>query len=102
MIKSELIKTIAKKMTHLSEQRVEDAVNLILTCMSEALQNGQRIDIRDFGAWTVRAMPARKAFNPKTGEKTEVPSKNKVHFKPGLELKKRLIESQGQVAIEED
>lgn len=102
MIKSELIKTIAKKMTHLSEQRVEEAVNLILNCMSNALQKGQRIDIRDFGAWTVQAMPARKAFNPKTGEKTEVPSKNKVHFKPGLKLKQRLIESQGRVAIEEN
>lgn len=102
MIKSELIKTIAKKMTHLSEQRVEEAVNLILTSMSDALQNGQRIDIRDFGAWTVRAMPARKAFNPKTGEKTEVPSKSKVHFKPGLGLKQRLVESQTRVAIEAD
>ena len=102
MIKSELIKTIAKKMTHLSEQRVEEAVNLIINCMSNALQNSQRIEIRGFGAWTVQAMPARKAFNPKTGEKTEVPSKSKVHFKPGLELKKRLIESQGRVAIEEN
>ena len=102
MIKSELIKTIAKKMTHLSEQRVEEAVNLIINCMSNALQNSQRIEIRGFGAWTVQAMPARKAFNPKTGEKTEVPSKNKVHFKTGLKLKQRLIESQGRVAIEEN
>lgn len=42
MIKSELIKTIAQKMTHLSEQRVEEAVNLILTSMTDALKNGQR------------------------------------------------------------
>ena len=102
MIKSELIKTIAKKMTHLSEQRVEEAVNLILTCMSDALKNGQRIDIRDFGAWTVRTMPARKAFNPKTGEKLTTKPTAKIHFKPGLGLKARVNAARERVTIETD
>lgn len=102
MIKSELIKTIAKKMTHLSEQRVEEAVNLILISMTDALKNGQRIDIRDFGAWTVRTMPARNAFNPKTGKKLTTKPTAKIHFKPGLGLRERVNSSRESVTIEVD
>lgn len=102
MIKSELIKVIAKKMTHLPIQTIDAAVNLILEQMTDALKTGQRIDIRNFGAFTVQAMPERPGHNPITGEKVVVPSKRKVHFKPGLGLKQRLFESQTRVAIEAD
>ena len=102
MIKSELIKALADKMTQLPEHTVEEAVNLILARMSHAIANGQRIEIRGFGSFSVCMMPERTAHNPKTGEKVTTASKNKVHFKPGLELKQRLINSQELVAIEEE
>lgn len=102
MIKSQLIQLIAAKMNHLSEKSVEDGVNQILATMSQALEKGQRIEIRGFGAFTARQMPARIAHNPKTGEKVRVRSKSKVHFKPGRDLKKRLITSQETVAINDD
>lgn len=57
-------------MTYLSERTVEEAVNLILVCMSQALVNGQRIEIRGFGSFSIGKMPGRAAYNPKTGEKT--------------------------------
>ena len=91
MLKSELIQRMAGKMMNLSEQTVEQAVNRILTRMSQALVEGQRIEIRDFGAFTVRKMPERCAHNPKTGNKVTVVSKSKVHFKPGLGLKCRIV-----------
>lgn len=101
MIKSELIKTIAQQMTHLPVQTVDAGVNLILRCMSEALENGQRIDIRNFGAFTVRAMPARLAHNPKSGKKMTAAPSVKIHFKPGIGLKERVKASRELVAIEE-
>lgn len=102
MIKSELIKALAGRMTYLPERTVEEAVNLILERMSQALVDGQRIEIRGFGSFSVRAMPGRAARNPKTGEKAVTPPKNKVSFKPGLELRQRLIQSQKWLALEEN
>ena len=90
MLKSELIQQITSKMMNLSEQTVEQAVNRILARMSQALAEGQRIEIRDFGAFTIRKMPERCAHNPKTGVKVTVASKSKVHFKPGRGLKECL------------
>ena len=100
MIKSELIETISKRMTHLAEHTVEEAINLILECMTLSLVKGQRIEIRDFGSFSVHQMPSRKAHNPKTGESICVVPKNKVQFKPGLELKRRLIEARDLISIE--
>ena len=90
MLKSELIQQIAGKMMNQPEKTVEQAVNLILARMSQALADGQRIEIRDFGAFTIRKMPERCAHNPKTGVKVTVATKSKVHFKPGRGLKERL------------
>lgn len=101
MIKSELIKSLADRMANLPERTVEEAVNLILERMSQALEQEQRIEIRGFGSFSLRAMPGRASRNPKTGEKTVTLPKNKVVFKPGLELRQRLIQSQKEVALED-
>ena len=90
MLKSELIQQIAGKMMNLPEKTVEQAVNCILTRMSQALAEEQRIEIRDFGVFTIRQMPERCAYNPKTGVKVTVATKSKVHFKPGRALKECL------------
>lgn len=100
MIKSELIKTLADKINHLPIRTIEESVNLILASMTEALKNGQRIDIRNFGAWTAHDRPARTVFNPKTGTRITTKPKTRIHFKPGLELRKRVNASRKTINVE--
>ena len=88
--RSDLIEFI---MTHnaLPLPTAENVVNTILTEMSKALAQGQRIEIRDFGSFEIRTRAARKARNPKTGEAMLASAKKGVHFKPGKALKERVI-----------
>lgn len=87
MIKSDLIKKLSSKMSHLSEEAVADATNIILKSMAEALSRGQRIEIRGFGSFAVRYRPPRRAHNPKTGEEVFTSPKHTARFKPGKELR---------------
>jgi integration host factor subunit beta len=93
MIKSELIEHIAAQMTHLTEQQVADSINTMIFLMSDALIDGQRIEIRGFGSFSLRYRPPRNAHNPKTGEKVITEAKYSLHFKPGKELRDRVNES---------
>ncbi|KTD19589.1 integration host factor subunit beta [Legionella londiniensis] len=90
MIKSELIANLAAKMTHLPEKQVTQCVNTILDLMSDALVQGQRIEIRGFGSFSLHYRPPRNAHNPKTGEKVVTEAKYSPHFKPGKELRERV------------
>jgi integration host factor subunit beta len=90
MIKSELIANLAADMTHLPEKRIMESVNLILKEMDKALINGERIEIRGFGSFSLRYRPPRNAHNPKTGEKVITEGKYTPHFKPGKELRARV------------
>jgi len=90
MIKSELIANLAAKMTHLPEKTVAEAVNCLLDLMSNALIDGQRIEIRGFGSFSLHHRPPRQAHNPKTGEKVVTEAKHTPHFKPGKELRERV------------
>lgn len=90
MVKSELIKKIADKVSVLNDKDVELAVKRIITCISKALAAGERVEIRGFGSFTLRYHAPRKAHNPKTGEKLITTPTHTVHFKPGKELKERL------------
>lgn len=90
MIKSELIASLAAKMTNLPEKTVAEAVNCLLDLMSNALIEGQRIEIRDFGSFSLHHRPPRQAHNPKTGEKVITEAKYTPHFKPGKELRERV------------
>ncbi|MAZ39546.1 MAG: integration host factor subunit beta [Legionellales bacterium] len=87
MIKSDLIALMASRITQLPEQDIADSVNLILDAMSDALGNGERIEIRGFGSFTLHYRPPRNAHNPKTGEKVITVAKYSPHFKPGKELR---------------
>jgi len=102
MIKSELIASLAEKMTQLPERKVADAVNKILELMSSALYEGSRIEIRGFGSFSLHHRPPRSAHNPKTGEKVVTKEKYSPHFKPGKELKERVNTSRGQVKLKGD
>ncbi len=99
MIKSELIATLAATMTHMPEKQVTDSINHMLELMSAALINGERIEIRGFGSFSLHYRPPRNAHNPKTGEKVMTAAKYSPHFKPGKELRERVNASRAHLAI---
>jgi len=90
MTKSELIELIAAKQKHLPAKDVELAVKQILEIMSDALAQGNRIEIRGFGSFALNYRPPRTGRNPKSGEKVQVPEKYVPHFKAGKELRERV------------
>ena len=102
MIKSELIASLAAKMTHLPEKHVTDGINHILELMSDALIKGKRIEIRGFGSFSLHHRPPRNAHNPKTGEKVVTEAKYSPHFKPGKELRERVDVSKEHCPIKDD
>ena len=90
MIKSELIARLAAEHPHLTHRDIERVVNIILDGMVEALETGGRVELRGFGAFSVRSRPARSGRNPRTGETVSVPAKHVPFFKSGKELRERL------------
>jgi integration host factor subunit beta len=90
MIKSELIAALAVENPHLTQKDIERVVGVILEEMIEALETGGRVELRGFGAFSVRARPARAGRNPRTGESVKVRAKSVPFFKAGKELRVRL------------
>ena len=90
MTKSELIEKIAVVQKQLSSKDVELAVKMIMEHMTDALSEGERIEIRGFGSFCLHYRAARSGRNPKTGEKVELAGKYVPHFKPGKELRERV------------
>ena len=90
MIKSELIGRLAAAHPHLTHRDVERVVNVVLDGMVGALSDGGRVELRGFGAFSVRSRPARAGRNPRTGEAVPVPAKHVPFFKSGKELRERL------------
>ena len=89
MNRSELIERLARHST-LSHSTIEQSVKTMLNQMSETLANGERIEVRGFGSFSIHVRPLRRGRNPKTGESVTVPEKRRPHFKPGLELRQRV------------
>jgi integration host factor subunit beta len=90
MTKSELIETLARRQDELPYRDVEMAVKTLIEQMSESLSNGERIEIRGFGSFSLHFRPPRIGRNPKTGDSVELPGKYVPHFKPGKELRERV------------
>jgi integration host factor subunit beta len=90
MTKSELIERLAAEQTHLSQADVELAVRAMLEQLSRALAEGERIEIRGFGSFSLHYRPPRMGRNPKTGEPVALPGKHVPHFKPGKALRERV------------
>ena len=90
MTKSELIERIAAVQTQLSTKDVELAVKMMLDHMAEALAEGERIESRGFGSFSLHYRAPRLGRNPKTGEKVELDGKYVPHFKTGKELRERV------------
>lgn len=90
MLRSELVSRLAEERPHLPLKRVEQAVDVIFEEISSALERGDRVELRGFGAFSVREREARKGRNPRTGETVSVPAKKVPFFKAGKELRMRI------------
>ena len=99
MIKSELVSTLIDRLKDTSEKKISDSVSLIIDAMSDSLSNGQRIEIRGFGSFSLHFRPPRNAHNPKTGDKVITQPKYSPHFKRGKDLKERVNAARESVEI---
>ena len=90
MIKSELVQRIAEQNPHLYQRDVEHIVNAILEEITGALSRGDRVELRGFGAFSVKARPARVGRNPRTGAQVSVDEKVVPFFKTGKDMRARL------------
>ncbi|MDC0148052.1 integration host factor subunit beta [Alphaproteobacteria bacterium] len=90
MIKSELVTRIAELYPHLYQRDVESIVNRLLDEIGDAMGRGDRVELRGFGAFSVKQRDARIGRNPRTGESVAVARKNVPFFKTGKDLRDRL------------
>ena len=90
MIKSELVQKIADKNPHLYHRDVERIVNRVFDEVIDAMKQGHRVELRGFGAFSVKERNARTGRNPRTGESVDVTEKRVPFFKTGKELRQRL------------
>jgi integration host factor subunit beta len=89
MVKSELIESLAER-ADITLAKAEEVVDLFFNSVTETLAQGDRVEIRGFGAFTVRDYKSYKGRNPKTGEQITVPPKRLPFWKTGQELKQRV------------
>ena len=89
MNKSDIINLVCEK-NNLGLSDVEYSIKKIIDFMSENLYQGERVEIRGFGTFSLHTHRSRLARNPKTGDKIALERRNTVHFKPSKELKSRV------------
>jgi integration host factor subunit beta len=90
MIKSELILRLAERNPHLYQRDIERIVATVFEEIAAALARGDRVELRGFGAFSVKQRPARVGRNPRTGDAVHVAEKFVPFFKTGKELRERL------------
>ena len=90
MIKSELVQRIATQNPHLYQRDIENIVNAVLGEVTAALGRGDRVELRGFGAFSVKHRPARTGRNPRTGAHVSVDQKSVPFFKTCKEMRERL------------
>ena len=93
MVKSELIMRLAELNLHLYQRDIERIVSTVFDEISVALARGDRVELRGFGAFSVKRRAARVARNPRTGAAVSVAEKHVPFFKTGKELRLSLNES---------
>ncbi len=90
MTKSDLIERLFNEYPHIPAKSVESAVKEIIEQMADTLAQGERIEIRGFGSFSLHYRAPRTGRNPKTGETVQLTGKYVPHFKPGKELRERV------------
>ncbi len=96
MTKKEIVKLIADQDKFLTQVKAKEIVQKTFDAIIDALVTEKRIELRNFGVFEVKKRAARKARNPRTGEKVFVEEKYVVTFKPGKEMEKRVRELEEQ------
>jgi len=87
--KKEIVKTISEEIG-LTQLKTKEIVQKTFNAIVEALVEEERIELRNFGVFEVKERAARKARNPRTGERVDVPEKTVVTFKPGKDMEERV------------
>ncbi|WP_257558512.1 HU family DNA-binding protein [Sphingobium sp. CFD-2] len=95
MIRSELVQKMQEQYPDLPPKDVDRLVSLFFQTISDHLAGGGRVELRGFGAFSLRERDARMSRNPRTGETVPVVSKKAIHFKTGKAMLAR-IQPQGQ------
>ena len=96
MVRSELVARIAEQNPRLYAREVEAVVDTILDRIATALASDDRVELRDFGAFTTKELQERAGRNPKTGKTVIVAAKRNIHFKPSKAMRARLNRDDGQ------
>jgi integration host factor subunit beta len=86
MTKAELVEKVADKI-QLTKKQTETVVNLLLNSITEALSEGDKVELRGFGSFRIRNRNPREGRNPKTGDTVQIPAKRVPFFKAGKELR---------------
>ena len=102
MTKSELIQKLAERNPHLFLRDVEKIVDTVFDEITGALVNGDRVELRGFGAFSVKHREARVGRNPRTGETVHVEEKRLPFFKTGKALREKLNEEKDDLQLTED
>lgn len=89
MTKKEIVKQISERLG-LTQLKTKEIVQQTFDAIVDTLIEQRRIELRNFGVFEVKQRKARKARNPRTGEKVDVPPKNVVTFKPGKEMEEKV------------
>ena len=97
MTKKEIVKTISEEIG-LTQLKTKEIVQKTFDAIVDSLVEDKRIELRNFGVFEVKQRAARKARNPRTGEKVFVPAKFVVTFKPGKDMEERIHELDRQAA----
>ncbi|MEL0243741.1 MAG: HU family DNA-binding protein [Gammaproteobacteria bacterium] len=90
MNKSDLVNKISNKSDSFTEDDIEKSVNSILKLISQSLSKSQRVEIRNFGSFSIRSREERLSRNPKTGTSVLVEAKNHPYFRASKNLKQSL------------
>ncbi|HEX8466609.1 MAG TPA: integration host factor subunit beta [Allosphingosinicella sp.] len=90
MIRSELVQMLCDDHPDLTGKEIERVVSAFYDSITEQLQQGGRVELRGFGAFSTRERDARKGRNPRTGDSVDVDAKRVPYFKPGKEMRERL------------
>jgi integration host factor subunit beta len=94
MTKSEFIEWLSQQQTHFDHNDVDQAVDIVLRSIAEALAVGQRVEIRSFGSFSLHYRPGRIGRNPKSGELVSIPARYVPYFKPGKRLREAVNDVQ--------
>jgi integration host factor subunit beta len=99
MTKADLVEEVSR-VSDLTKKHSEQIVDTLFKSIIDALQRGEKIELRGFGSFRLRKREPRKGRNPKTGDRVDVPPKKVPYFKPGKELKDLINRESAQVAAE--